>query len=259
MTRRMLVALGLTAGLFAADPGYLSVTFAKTKLGRQAAAQDFHKKVDAHLDPLGAEPGGRFLRLRRAYPIGSEHGYNRMFLTFRPEPPELDVSKRDPARNLGAFLKASGMTSDQYSSWYESIFDGEAARGRLYREVASLGRIEKGDWIRVNWIRAAPGKRQALREANAKYLRTAATKRIARQEEKAWLFFELTFTTSEDDYDFLRVLVFKNSKAAQQMFSTPLSEILDGSDYAKLTETTRGATAATRVEIFQVEHVREGK
>lgn len=265
MTTRLFLTIGVAAvALVAAEPGYLSVNFNQVKSGKTEAARAYLKRVEKHLDPLGAAPGTRYVRLHRVYPTGSEHGYNVLSLMFRTEPAELDPAKQDPARSLASFLKAEGRTADQHRAELDSIYisDTNAVRSRFFREVATLGKIEPGDWVRLNWIRVERGKRKAVRDSNLEYSRSVGKKHIEHGDEKAWLFYENEFPTGDADFEFLRVHVFKDSKTAQKSLPRLPAGTLSAADSAAMSLVSREAAAATvhtRIEIYQVEHVREAK
>ena len=239
------------AALLAADPGYLNVTLSSVKPGKAQEYTDYYKKLDAFFDSRDMYANTtQSVRLRRAYPLGSEHGYNRMTLTFRPEPAELDPAKLPSP--LPEFLKSAGWTREQFQAASENIWVQDALRGRFYKEVATLGSIQSGDWVRVNWIRSSPGKHGALREGNVKYSKVAAQKHIDKGAEKGWMFYELPFPSGEKDFDFLRIHVFADSKAAQKPL-TGMPSMFPSDEWARAIEAFRGSTETTRVEIYQVE------
>ena len=252
MTYRTMMTFLLGVALLpAADPGYITVILTKVKPGKATEHNDLQKKFDAFFEGRGLTGNTtQTVRLRRAYPIGTEHGYNRMTLNFRPEPAELDAVKAPSL--LPEFLKSAGWTPEQYQAKSEGIYDQNALRGRLYREVVSLGSIQPGDWVRLNWIRSSPGKHAALRDANVKYNQVASQKMIERGGEKAWMLYELPFPTDEKDFDLLRVHVFADSKAAQKQLPG-MSSMFPSDEWAKALDAFRGSTETTRIEIFQVE------
>ena len=245
------------AALLAADPGYLNVTLTSVKPGKTQEYTDYNKKLDAFFDNREL-PGNtsQSVRLRRAYPIGSEHGYNRMLLSFRPDPAELDPAKSPSL--LPEFLKFASWTREQSQATSENIWDQGALRGRFYKEVVTLGAIQPGDWLRVNWIRSSPGKHGALREGNVKYSKVAAQKHIDKGAEKGWMLYELPFPSGEKDFDFLRIHVFSDSKAAQKPL-TGMPSMFPSDEWARAIEAFRGSTETTRVEIYQVERSKTRK
>jgi hypothetical protein len=245
------------AALFAADPGYLNVTLTNVKPGKTQEYTDYYKKFDAFSDSREMYANTtQSVRLRRAYPIGSEHGYNRMSLNFRPEPAELDPAKLPSP--LPEFLKSAGWTREQLQAMSESIWNQNALRGRLYKEVVTLGSIQPGDWVRVNWIRSSRGKHAALREANVKYNKVSAQKYIDKGDEKGWMLYALPFPTDEKDFDLLRIHVFADSKAAQKALPG-MSSLFPSDEWARALEALRGSTETTRVEIYQVERSKTRK
>lgn len=244
--KNLLLATSLlgSVSLYAADPNYLYVTLLQVKPDKTAEYTDYHKKYDAFLDSNGLSEGQtQFVFLRRDYPIGAEHGYNRMNLSFQNGPRELDPKKW--ADTLTPFLKFAGWTAKEYQDRLNTIFNRDERRGRMYQEVAVLGSIEQGDWIRVNWVRTHRGKHGVARDANIKINKSAAQKNIDQGHEKGWMLYELPFPTSENDFDLLRIHVFKDSKSAQRMLP-PLP--VERWELQPLQE----ATAATRIEIYQV-------
>lgn len=252
MTYKIMMMLLLGVALLpATDPGYMTVTLTNVKPGKTPEYNDLQKKLSDFFESRGF-PGNttQLIRLRRAYPIGAEHGYNRVALGFRPEPAELDLAK-EPSF-LPEFLKSAGWTPEQYQTKIEGVYHQNDMRGRLYREVVSLGSIQPGDWVRLNWIRSNPGKHVALRDANVKYNQMASKKLIERGGEKAWMLYELPFSTGEKDFDLLRVHVFADSKAAQKQL-TGMSSMFPSDEWAKALDAFRGSTETTRIEIFQVE------
>lgn len=162
---RFILTLGLAAGALAtaAEPGYLEISFYQVRAGKAGARTAQLKKTGALLDQSGAAPGTRSVRMVRRYPIGAEHGYNDLSLTFRDEPRELDPAKGDPARSLAALLKSTGQNYDQYFAEMNAIWDTGAEKGWLVYELPFPTSEADSDFLRVHVFKDSKSAQKLFR------------------------------------------------------------------------------------------------
>jgi hypothetical protein len=186
----------------------------KVKPGKAAEFQKLYSTTvkrfhQARID-AGVETG--WVLTKVVLPSGEEAPYHYTSnMSFREFPP-LDPSRED----LAPFIEKAGMTPETFLAALEDV--ASLVRTTVSARIETVGVIEAGDFVRVDYMKSTPGKVSDYVALERTVFKPLHEQRVKDGAISAWAFNAVALPGgSERAYDFFTINAVKKSGALGNM------------------------------------------